>query len=71
MARTAPPKQNADQIDQVGDWTTRNDPSVFPVGSKPKRLVIYPSPAPFPFLIPGHRYLFKIASSWREQQLSA
>ncbi len=61
--------QRSDQIVDIGGWTVGDDQSIFPVGSKPKRLVLCPQDAPFPFLIGGHRYLFKVASGWREQQL--
>jgi hypothetical protein len=32
-------------------------------------MVQCPDPAPQPFLIPGHAYLFKVAHGWRTQQL--
>src|SRR5262249_51243881 len=38
---------------------------IFPVGSKPKRTVLCPNPTPYPFLIAGHRYLFKVSKGWR------
>ena len=42
---------------------------MFPIGSKPKRLLVSPATAMEPFLIPGHKYLFKVATGWQSQQL--
>ncbi|WP_441261141.1 HipA domain-containing protein [Bradyrhizobium sp. 521_C7_N1_3] len=53
----------------VAAWNVDPDFAVHPVGSKPKRMVQCPDPAPQPFLIPGHAYLFKVAHAWRAQQL--
>jgi hypothetical protein len=63
------PPQMPEQLVQVADWATGEDPQVFPVGSKPKKLLICPDSVQLPFLIPGHRYLFKTTPDWREQQL--
>src|ERR1700712_5724858 len=63
------PSQTAAQIVRVSGWTPGDDASIFPVGSKPKRLVLCPENINLPFLIPGHRYLFKTTHGWREQQL--
>jgi hypothetical protein len=50
-------------------WAPDEDYPVFPVGSKPKRLLICPQNAPAPFLIPGHKYMFKVAEGWQSRQL--
>jgi hypothetical protein len=42
---------------------------IYPVGSKPKQMLICPADASEQFLIPGHAYLFKSAEGWRRQQI--
>jgi len=54
---------------QIGSWAGHEDFAVFPVGSKPKRMLVCPSDAAEPHLIPGHSYLFKTALGWQEQQV--
>jgi hypothetical protein len=63
------PTQTAAQVVQVAGWVQQVDPEVFPVGSKPKTLLICPENPGLPFLIPKHRYIFKTALGWRKQQL--
>ena len=46
------------QLIDVDEWSVDEDFPIFPVGSKPKRLIRCPERAPQPFLIPGHSYLF-------------
>jgi hypothetical protein len=53
----------------VAGWSLDEDFPVFPIGSKPKRLLICPDTATEPFLIPGHKYLFKVASGWQAHQM--
>jgi hypothetical protein len=53
----------------VSRWETDEDNPIFPVGSKPKKLLVCPSDPPLPWLIPGHRYLFKNAEGWQAGQL--
>lgn len=53
----------------IGTWGRDDDFAIHPVGSKPKRTVICPETEARPFLIPGHNYLFKIATGWKAQQL--
>jgi hypothetical protein len=60
--------QRHDQVVEVAGWRVDEDFGIFPVGSKPKRLLRCPAPPPQPFLIPGHAYLFKIAVSRRVLQ---
>lgn len=60
--------QAAAEVIDVADWARDEDFAIFPVGSKPKRALVCPSPSPFPFLIPGHRYLFKVSTGWRVNQ---
>lgn len=40
-------------------WEPDDEFPIGPIGAKPKRIFICPSPAPHRFLIGGHRYLFK------------
>ncbi|MGA8549023.1 MAG: HipA domain-containing protein [Stellaceae bacterium] len=61
--------QSSTQLIDVSKWRIDEDFPIFPVGSKPKRLLRCPEEAPQPFLIPGHSYLFKVAHDWRAQQL--
>lgn len=53
----------------VADWPSHPEHPVFPVGSKPKRLLLCPEKATEPFLIPNHAYLFKAAHGWQQQQV--
>lgn len=53
------------QVVQIGSWAADEEHKVFPIGSKPKRMLICPDPAPEPFLIPGWAYLFKTAGKPR------
>jgi hypothetical protein len=53
----------------VGKWDQDEDFPVFPVGSKPKRVLICPLGTTEPYLIPGRAYLLKIAEGWRANQL--
>ena len=43
----------------VAGWPEDEEHPYFPEGSRDKRLLRCPSPAPYPFLIAGHRYQFK------------
>jgi hypothetical protein len=52
----------------IAHWQLDEEFGIFPVGSKPKRAVFCPTPAPYPFLIAGHRYLFKASKGWRTVQ---
>lgn len=53
----------------VGGWPRHEDFPVFPIGSKPKRMLKCPNDAREPFLVPGHAYLFKTAVGWQAQQV--
>jgi hypothetical protein len=57
--------QKAEELVDIAAWPLDEDFPVFPVGSKPKRAVLCPDPAPCAFLIAGHRYLFKVSIGWR------
>ncbi|WP_183712617.1 hypothetical protein [Bradyrhizobium sp. ERR14] len=62
------PQQSPGAIVDVATWRKDEENPIFPVDSKPKRLLSSPSEVAHPFLIAGHRYLYKIAQGWREQQ---
>jgi len=53
----------------VSQWAQHEDFPVFPIGSKPKRMLISPDGVREPFLIPNHAYLFKTALGWQAQQV--
>nr|WP_300312865.1 hypothetical protein [Halomonas sp.] len=53
--------QNEDQVIDIVDWPTSGTHGVYPVGARDKSLRLCPDPAPQPFCIPRHRYLFKEA----------
>jgi len=53
----------------IAEWEPDQDFPIGPQGAKPKRIVICPSPAPHPFLIGGHRYLFKEPGGAKAQQI--
>ena len=59
------PDQTPEQVVDISLWPLDEEFGIFPVGSKPKRAVFCPTPAPYPFLIAGHRYLFKVSKDWR------
>ncbi len=51
--------QHPDQVVCLADWSPDEEFPFGPQGAKPKRIVVCPNPPPHPFLIGGHRYLFK------------
>lgn len=53
----------------VAGWAADEDFPIYPVGSKPKRLVICPNDGVSAFLRPIQGYLFKEAAGWRAQQV--
>lgn len=61
-------RQLPTQIVDIATWRRDEDYPIFPVGSKPKRLVKCPSAPIEPFLLADHRYLYKTAQDWRSQQ---
>src|SRR5436305_6506844 len=61
-------RQPSSQIIDVASWRRDEDYPIFPIGSKPKRLLRSPAEVVEPFLIPGHRYLYKVSQDWRRHQ---
>jgi hypothetical protein len=53
----------------VGKWPLDEDAPIHPGGMKPKRVFICPEDVRQPYLIRGHRYLFKEGEGFRAQQL--
>lgn len=69
MRASARLRQHPDQIVQLDGWEPDAEFPIGPQGAKPKRILICPTPAPQPFLIAGHRYLFKEPTGIHEQQI--
>jgi hypothetical protein len=57
------------QTVDVTTWAPHDDYPVFPVGSKPKRMLVCPADVEESFLAQGHSYLFKTAVGWQRQQV--
>lgn len=62
-------RQKPDEIVDIASWSADEDFPIYPIGSKPKRLVICPSGTMPAFLQPSQGYLFKEAVGWQSQQL--
>ena len=56
------PNQRPDQLVYLADWASDPEFPIHPFGSREKSVFVCPTPAPFPFLLPGHRYLFKLSN---------
>lgn len=63
------PLQTHLDVVSLAGWRPDDDNPVGPQGAKPKRIVICPDPAPHPFLLAGHRYIFKMPSGSKAQQI--
>jgi hypothetical protein len=61
--------QYPSEIVALDGWELDQDNPFGLPGAKPKRIFICPNPPPFPFLIGGHRYLFKEPPGWRAPQI--
>lgn len=61
--------QSPEQAVDVTSWEADAEFPIHPVGTKPKRVLLCPAECRVPFLIPGHRYLFKVAVARRATQL--
>lgn len=62
-------QQDKHQVVDVTNWEFDEEFPYFPQGNKPKRFLICPTPSPAPFLISGHRYIFKTPPDRRQQQI--
>lgn len=62
-------RQGAEQVVDVRDWDPDDEFPIGPQGRKPKSILICPTPAPWPFLLAGHRYLFKQPAGTKVQQI--
>ena len=54
--------QGSSEVVDVAGWLRDEDFAPFPSGSKPKRAVYCPERPPYPFLVGGHRYMFKVSA---------
>jgi len=52
-------QQHHSEVVNLNGWEPDDEFPIGPMGAKPKRIFICPTPAPQKFLIGGHRYLFK------------
>jgi hypothetical protein len=59
--------QSNDQLLSLDGWIVE-DEGPFPKGKRDKVAVFCPSPAPFDFLVPNHRYLFKEPIHWPKHE---
>jgi hypothetical protein len=69
LTRAKSPLQPPGSPVVVTNWMLDEDYPVFPIGSKPKRMITCPEGAAEAYLIPGHSYLFKTAFGHRAQQV--
>ena len=53
----------------LADWQSDEEFAIFPVGSKPKRMIICPTDTDSPGLIADHSYLFKTPEGWQSHQI--
>jgi hypothetical protein len=53
--------QSSDQPVDVSDWHADDEFGIYPEGARDKALLYSPEPAPYGFLYPNHRYLFKLS----------
>jgi len=54
-------EQPPDSPVDVARWRADEEFGIYPEGARDKSLLYSPAPAPYPFLAPNHRYLFKHA----------
>ncbi|RWX71937.1 HipA domain-containing protein [Mesorhizobium sp. M2A.F.Ca.ET.039.01.1.1] len=62
-------RQNPNEVIDIASWTADEDFPIYPIGSKPKQLVISPQECSLDFVVPGQGYLFKQALGWQAQQM--
>ena len=62
-------QQLSTEVVDLNDWELDDEFPIGPLGAKPKRIFVCPSPAPYQFLIGGHRYLFKEPSGLYAMQI--
>lgn len=60
--------QHPNEVVNLAGWQLEDNPFGLP-GKREKRIFICPNPPPLPFLIGGHRYLFKEPMDWRAPQI--
>lgn len=62
-------RQPSDQVVDIASWDVDPDFPTYPEGKQPKKLLVSPEGELPPFLLPGHRYLFKTPRGWQERQV--
>jgi hypothetical protein len=62
-------EQHPTQVVSLDGWQPDDDFPFAPQGAKPKRIFICPNPPPHPFLIGGHKYIFKEPAGTHVQQI--
>jgi hypothetical protein len=62
-------RQDGQQIVDVSGWEVDPENPYYPEGKQPKKLLISPSEGLPPFLLPNHKYLFKMPTGWQERQI--
>ncbi|MCK5707551.1 MAG: HipA domain-containing protein [Candidatus Aureabacteria bacterium] len=60
--------QNPKEIIEIDDWRIAEDNKIYPEGSKEKSLYIAPNERIYDFIIPNHKYLFKLSYSRYPEQ---
>ncbi len=56
-------QQRPDQVVNISDWERSEEyEGVFGKGARVKSLLFCPTPSPYPFLTPGHRYIYKLSN---------
>lgn len=69
MSIAPQPQQPPGEVVLIGGWYPDEDSPRFPLGRKPKRFLTCPGSVHQPYLVPGHRYLFKEAEGAKAQQV--
>lgn len=62
-------RQDSRQIVDVAAWEVDPENPYYPEGKQPKKLLVSPSGGLPPFILPNHKYLFKMPAGWQERQI--
>ncbi|MBB2840174.1 UNVERIFIED_ORG: hypothetical protein GGE64_003941 [Rhizobium etli] len=63
------PRQGFNEIVDVSTWEVDPDNPYYPEGKQPKKLLVSPAGGLPSFLLPNHKYLFKMPTGWQERQI--
>ena len=69
MLTPVPFNQAIGDVIRVDEWEPDDEFPYMPIGQKPKRMFVCPTPAPREYLLAGHRYLFKEPRGHAAQQI--